>query len=424
MNRFFYTLLIYLATPIILCYLAYRAYRSSDYRGRIGERFALSPLKPTKPAILIHSVSVGETIAATPLINQIIKRYPDYQVVVTTSTPTGSATVKKAFSDRVMHCYLPLDLPGSMSRFLEQLKPELCIIMETELWPNLIHQLDKRHIPTLLANARMSQKSATGYLKKAKPLMAEMLNKLDQVSAQFDSDGQRFIELGLPAEQLKVSGSIKFDLTISDELIEQQRQLKQQWASERPVWLAGSTHPIEDQQLLACHQQLLTQFPNLLLIIVPRHPERFDDVAQHCQNTRFDFVRRSQGIAPLATTQVVVGDTMGELLLFCGVSDVAFIGGSLIERGGHNPLEPAALGVPVLMGPHVYNFSDISERLVTAQGMQQVSDSDELTQRLTELFSDQDQLDCMGRNAKALVQENQGTLERLLSWVDKKLTRT
>lgn len=421
MNKLLYSFFLYLATPVILLYLGFRAIRSTDYRGRIGERFGFNGFKITKPVILIHSVSVGETIAATPLINQIINQYPNHHIVVTTSTPTGSATVKKAFSERVLHCYLPLDLPGAMKRFVTKLKPEICIIMETELWPNMVNQLHRNGTPILLANARMSQKSAKGYLKKAAPLMLQMLSKINQVSAQFSSDGQRFIELGLDPAKLKISGSIKFDLTISPDLIDQQQQLKQQWAPQRPVWIAGSTHPIEDQKVLKTHQELLKQLPNLLLIIVPRHSERFDDVAKQCQDIGLTFIKRSDHQSPTDEHQVVVGDTMGELLLMCGVADVAFIGGSLIERGGHNPLEPAALGIPVLMGPHLYNFSDISERLMAANGMIKVADQTQLSRELLTLFTQPAERLAMGDNAKQFVLSNQGTLERLMEWVNSQL---
>ncbi len=421
MNRFLYTIILYLATPLILLYLAYRALKSSDYRGRIGERFGFKKIRPTKPVILVHSVSVGETIAATPLINQLISNYPNHHILVTTSTPTGSATVNKNFGDRVLHCYLPIDLPGAVKRFIDEVNPEVCIIMETELWPNLVDQLHKRNIPTLLANARMSEKSATGYQKKAAPLMREMLSKLTQVSAQFTSDGERFCRLGLAEDKLEISGSIKFELNISEDLLAKQQHLKQQWAENRPVWVAGSTHPVENEQILQCHKTLLAEFPDLLLVIAPRHPERFNDVAKLCQQQDFTFVRRSEGIAPQANTQIVLGDTMGELLLMFGIADISYVGGSLIARGGHNPLEPAALGKPVLTGQSVYNFSDISERLVQANAMRQVSSADELANVISSLLRDSTSRAEMGNNAKQLVNANQGTLQRLMAWVEQQI---
>ena len=421
MNRFFYNVFMYLATPFVLIYLLYRALKSEDYRGRVAERFGLKRLSITKPVILIHSVSVGETIAATPLIKQIVSDYPSHQVLVTTSTPTGSAMVKKLFGASVEHCYLPIDLPGSIARFLKQITPQAAIVMETELWPNLIHQLAHANTPILLANARMSEKSMNGYLSKAAPLMHEMLNNLDCVAAQYSSDGERFITLGLPKDKLTIGGSIKFELSISSELQNQQHQLKQRWAHDRPVWVAGSTHPGENEQLLQTHQSLLTQFPNLLLVIIPRHSERFDEVAQQATTQGFNIVRRSEGTTPSSDTQVVIGDTMGEMLLLLGIGDITYIGGSLIQRGGHNPLEPAALGKPVIMGESCYNFSDICDKLLASQGLQQVANNAELTQLISELFNDKAMRQQMGKHALQVVADNQGTLKRLMAWVNQKV---
>ena len=411
----------YLATPFVLIYLLYRALKSEDYRGRVAERFGLKRLSITKPVILIQSVSVGETIAATPLIKQIVSDYPSHQVLVTTSTPTGSAMVKKLFGASVEHCYLPIDLPGSIARFLKQITPQAAIVMETELWPNLIHQLAHANTPILLANARMSEKSMNGYLSKAAPLMHEMLNNLDCVAAQYSSDGERFITLGLPKDKLTIGGSIKFELSISSELQNQQHQLKQRWARDRPVWVTGSTHPGENEQLLQTHQSLLTQFPNLLLVIIPRHSERFDEVAQQATTQGFNIVRRSEGTTPSSDTQVVIGDTMGEMLLMLGNGDITYIGGSLIQRGGHNPLEPAALGKPVIMGESCYNFSDICDKLLASQGLQQVANNAELTQLISELFNDEAMRQQMGKHALQVVADNQGTLKRLMAWVNQKV---
>lgn len=417
MNRFFYNILMYLATPLIVFYLLYRAVKSDDYRGRLGERFGFKKLTFSRPVILIHSVSMGETIAATPLINQLISDYPTHQILVTTSTPTGSAVVKKNFGKRVKHCYLPLDLIGSVKRFLSQVNPEITIVMETELWPNLIHQLYKLNTPILLANARMSEKSKVGYLKKAAPLMREMLNKITQVSAQYASDGERFKALGLPSEKLNIGGSIKFELSIKDELKQQQAILKQQWAPNRLVWVAGSTHPGENEQLLATHKQLVKVFPSLLLVLIPRHSERFNEVATLASNAGFQIARRSQHQTPDEQCEVVIGDTMGEMLLLLGIADITYIGGSLIERGGHNPLEPAALGKPIIMGPSCYNFSDISNKLIDADGLTMVENSEQLTHLISQLINDENLRIDMGNNALNVVKENQGTLGRLMHWV-------
>lgn len=411
----------YLATPFILLYLLYRALKSDDYRGRVGERFGFRKLTLTKPVILVHSVSVGETIAATPLIKQLVSDYSGHHILVTTSTPTGSEMVKKNFGDSVVHCYLPIDLPGSVKRFLKQVNPQAVIVMETELWPNLIHQLSSANTPILLANARMSEKSMNGYLGKAAPLMREMLNKLDCVAAQYASDGERFVKLGLPEEKLIIGGSIKFELSISDELKTKQQELKQQWAPNRLVWVAGSTHPGENEQIFETHKTLLKDFPDLLLVVIPRHSERFDEVTQQASDAGFAIVRRSEGIAPNNDTQVVIGDTMGEMLLLLGISDISYIGGSLIERGGHNPLEPAALGKPVIMGPSCYNFSDICDKLVASGGLQQVANSGELATLISQLLNDDIKRSEMSAKALQVVADNQGTLAKLIKWVKQKV---
>jgi len=412
----------YLAIPLVMIYLLYRAVKSDDYRGRLGERFGFKKLNISRPVIFIHSVSMGETIAATPLISQLINDYPSYQILVTTSTPTGSAVVNKNFGDKVIHCYLPIDLPGSVRRFLKQINPHIAIVMETELWPNLIHQLHQHEVPTLLANARMSQRSMKGYLKKAAPLMQEMLTNITQVSAQYSSDGERFLALGLNPEKLNIGGSIKFELTIKSELKQQQSALKASWAPNRLVWVAGSTHPGENEQILAAHKALLNQFPDLLLVLIPRHSERFSEVATQAQAAGFNIVRRSEQQPPSEHCQVVIGDTMGEMLLLLGLADIAYIGGSLIERGGHNPLEPAALGKPIIMGPSCYNFSDISEKLISAGGLKIVSDSSQLADFIAQLINEPKRRMTMGDNALQVVKANQGTLKRLMSWVSTHLS--
>ena len=420
MNRSLYTLLLYLAQPLVLFYLWWRARRSADYRGRWSERYGFAPKGFRPGGILVHSVSVGETKAALPLIRTLLERYPDLPLTVTTSTPTGSEEVRRAFGDQVQHCYLPIDLPGAVRRFLNRVQPKLTIIMETELWPNLLHQLKRRQTPCLLANARMSERSARGYQKRAAPMMAEMLCNLTGVMAQFKADGDRLVALGLPAEQLTIAGSIKFDLQLPDNLATEQQALRATWAPDRPVWIAASTHPDEDQQLLAVHRQLLVSYPDLLLILVPRHPERFNTISALAGQS-FNTVRRSSGDAPTAETQVVIGDTMGELLLLLGCADIAFVGGSLIPRGGHNPLEPAAIGLPVLMGPNDFNFADISQALRDAGALVTVDDAAALQNSLGQLLAEPDAARAMGRHGKELMAANRGAVAQMMNWVQQRL---
>lgn len=292
---------------------------------------------------------MGETLAAVPLVRALRHHYPSLPITVTTMTPTGSERVQSAFGDDISHVYLPYDLPGSMSRFLNQVDPKLVIIMETELWPNMINQLHKRNIPLVIANARLSERSAAGY-QKLGSFVKRMLQNVTMVAAQHQEDGERFIQLGLRRKQLEVTGSLKFDISVTPELAVKAITLRRQWAAHRPVWIATSTHEGEEAIILQTHQQLLKKFPNLLLILVPRHPERFAKAEELTQKAGLSFIRRSSGVIPSLDTQVVIGDTMGELMLLYGIADIAFVGGSLVETGGHNPLEAAAHALPCFDG--------------------------------------------------------------------------
>ena len=368
-----------------------------------------------KGGIWVHAVSVGESIAAAPMVRALLKAYPELPITLTCMTPTGSERIGALFADepRVQHCYLPYDLPWAAGRFLDHVQPRLGVIMETELWPNHIHQCARRGIPVALANARLSERSARGYGRFAR-LTRPMLAEMSLIAAQTEVEAQRFLALGARAACVQVTGSIKFDLKIDEQLVPRAQALRQQWAAtSRPVWIAASTHDGEDALILQAHQQLLQVHGDALLILVPRHPERFDAVHAICSQ-QFATVRRSTGLPVLAQTQVLLGDTMGELLFLYALADMAFVGGSLVPTGGHNPLEPAALALPVLMGPHVFNFLEISAMLREAGALQQVDDAQGLAgavQRLVELPQDARR---MGEAGRAVMRANQGALQRLL----------
>ncbi len=412
MNRTLYTLIYYLLLPLVFVRLLWRSFRAPDYRRRWPERLGYHAACPEPGGLWIHAVSVGETIAAVPLIRLIQKHYPELSLTVTTMTPTGSERVQALLGDSVFHQYAPYDTPCAVNRFLRRIQPRLVIIMETELWPNIIHQCHLRDIPVVIANARLSQRSAQGYQKLPK-LTGEMLGKVTRVVAQGMDDGQRFIDLGLAQSQLRVAGSIKFDIDIEEPLREASRCLRDGWGRSRPVWVAGSTHQGEDELLLAVHHQLLKKFPDLLLILVPRHPERFDRVAELSISQGLTLTRRSSSAPVEPATQVLLGDTMGELMLFYAAADVAFVGGTLVERGGHNFLEPAALGVPVISGPHVFNFSAISELLVTRGAMLQIQNPTALADQLQYILQDQALQNRMSSAGIQVVAENRGALQSL-----------
>ncbi|MFV3404596.1 lipid IV(A) 3-deoxy-D-manno-octulosonic acid transferase [Pseudomonas sp. NY15463] len=420
MNRTLYTLLFHLGLPLVALRLYLRGRKAPAYRARVLERFAFK-LPAIKPGgIWVHAVSVGESIAAAPMVRALLKQYPDVPITLTCMTPTGSERILAMFKDepRVQHCYLPYDLPWAAGRFLDHVRPTLGIIMETELWPNHIHQCARRGIPVALANARLSARSARGYARFA-GLTRPMLEQMSLIAVQTETEAQRFRDLGARPACVQVTGSIKFDLKVDEQLLPRARALREQWgAIQRPVWIAASTHEGEDALVLDAHRRLLDVHGDALLILVPRHPERFNAVHALCAE-RFATLRRSSGDVLSAQTQVLVGDTMGELLFLYAVADIAFVGGSLVATGGHNPLEPAALALPVIMGPHVFNFLEISAMLRDAGALKQVDDAEGLAAEVRRLIELPQDARRMGEAGRAVMQANQGALQRLLDGVAK-----
>ena len=413
----FYNIIIYLIQPLIWIRLLLRSRKSPAYRKRWAERYGFCKGKVVPGGIMLHSVSVGETLAAIPLVRALRHRYPSLPITVTTMTPTGSERVQSAFGKGVHHVYLPYDLAGSVNRFLDEVNPKLVIIMETELWPNLISALHRRKIPLVIANARLSARSARGYQKLGK-FIRTILQRITLIAAQNQEDGERFLSLGLKRNQLAVTGSLKFDISVTPQLAARAITLRRQWAPHRPVWIATSTHDGEESIIIAAHQALLKHYPDLLLILVPRHPERFPDAINLTRQAGLTYTTRSSGEVPSATTQVVIGDTMGELMLLYGIADLAFVGGSLVERGGHNPLEAAAHAIPVLMGPHTFNFKDICARLEQASGLITVTDAASLEKEISSLLADADYRSFYGRHAVEVLYQNQGALQRLLQLLE------
>lgn len=421
MNRLLYTLLLHLALPLIALRLALRARKAPAYARRINERFSLG-LPVMKPGgIWVHAVSVGESIAAAPMIRALQARYPDLPITVTCMTPTGSERIQALFGESVQHCYLPYDLPWAAARFLDHVQPRLAVVMETELWPNHIHQCAKRNIPVALANARLSERSARGYARFGK-LTAPMLGELSLIAVQTQTEAQRFLDLGARPGCVEVTGSIKFDLKIDAGLLQRADALRQQWqATTRPVWIAASTHAGEDEIVLAAHRQLLKTQPDALLILVPRHPERFNSVHELCISERLTTRRRSTAEAVQASDQVLLGDTMGELLFLYALADIAFVGGSLVANGGHNLLEPAALGKPVLSGPHLFNFMEIAAQLREAGALSEVENAMQLADKVAALLNEPSEMQRMSRAGLGVLKANQGALERLLEGLQRLL---
>ncbi|WP_354468362.1 lipid IV(A) 3-deoxy-D-manno-octulosonic acid transferase [Marinobacterium sp. MBR-109] len=409
--RQLYTLLFYLLLPILLLRLWWRGRKAPGYRQNWRQRLGLGPAIG-QPVIWIHAVSVGETVAIAPLVNRLLVRYPQHRVLITNMTPTGAAQVRTLFGDRVEQRFCPWDLPLALRAFLRRTRPELCIIVETELWPNLVNQCARAGVPVLLANARLSARSARGY-QRFSALTKPMLQQLSLIAAQGQADADRFVALGMPPERVDVTGSIKFDMQPDAAQVAAGQALREQLGNDRPVLIAASTHQGEDEILLQAWQQLRAVHPQLVLMLVPRHPERFDAVAELCRGYSKRLVRRSRGDQPDEHTELYLGDSMGELMLFYAAADIAFVGGSFSATGGHNPLEPAALGLPVVMGPDCFNFQSITDSLSEAGGLVRVEDANALQTQLLEWLGDQTAGGHSGAQGAEFVAANRGALDRL-----------
>jgi len=403
--------------PFVLGHLLWRSRANPEYRHRISERLGFTSFRNTAPSVWIHAVSVGEVQAAAALIRALQRRYPTTPLVVTTMTPTGSAQVRQLFGDTVAHCYAPYDLGSAVHRFFGRVNPRLAIIMETELWPNLFHECGQRHVPLVLASARVSEKSVRRY-QIVLDLFKETLSHGIVIAAQSQADASRFRTLGANPGRVHVTGNIKFDFEFDATVAERGRELRDQQAQGRRVWIAASTHDVEEDIVLRAHRRVREKYPDALLILVPRHPERFDDVVTLVRRRGHSFVRRSHGDRAASGTDVFVGDTMGELTTFYAAADVAFVGGSLVDVGGHNLLEPAALGVPVLTGPYNFNAADVAALLIENDCAAVVTDGEALARQVCLLFADSDERDRRSAAGLQVLRDNRGTLDRIMSLID------
>ncbi len=418
--RRFYTALLWLGLPLVLARLLWRSRHAPAYRERWRERLGFYAGEPFPESLWIHAVSVGEVQAAQPLIKGLLERHPDLPLVVTTTTPTGAERLNRLFGAQVIHSYTPWDLPPVVRRFLDHTRPRLAVVMETEIWPNLFCTCKQRGIPVVLANARLSARSARGYARIG-GLTREALGGIHTLAAQGEADARRFIELGADPARVQLSGNIKFDLHLPASLHEAAAVMRRLWGEGRPVWVAASTHEGEDEIMLEAQRRIAAAVPGALLVLVPRHPERFDPVAALVRREGFAMVRRSEDRPCTPETQVFLGDTMGEVPLFLAAADAAFIGGSLVPTGGHNLLEPAALGVPVAHGPHMFNFADITRLLHEADAAVEVDGADGLAALLSEWLADASERSRVGENGRRVVMQNRGALARLEEIVEETL---
>jgi 3-deoxy-D-manno-octulosonic-acid transferase len=408
---FLYQVLIRLAAPVVFLATCLRGMHDRSYRDRLLERFGFTQLKFSQSPIWLHAVSVGEVQAATPLIRRLLVNRAQRPVLVTTSTPTGAARVKALFGEQLSHAYLPYDTPSAVRRFLNRVSPHCVIIMETELWPNLFSQCAQRRIPIVLGSARISSRTASRY-QTLRALFAQSMPAIF-VGAQTAADGERLLGLGATDEHVRVTGNIKFDIEISESVRTAGAAIRQQWA-QRPVWIAGSTHDGEEQQVLAAHQVVQAIQPDALLVLAPRHPQRFVQVAALLKAQNIEFVTRSSGQRVLPQHSVLLLDTLGDLTGFYAASDVAFVGGSLVPVGGHNLLEPAALALPVITGPHTFNAPDVADKLAERGALRYVYSGKELGEVVLELLNNPAERARQAAQAQAFVQESRGALARLL----------
>jgi 3-deoxy-D-manno-octulosonic-acid transferase len=419
--RFLYILAVYLAAPIISLVMLWRGFWDRSYWANFRERFGFGErLEPS--GIWIHAVSVGEVQASSALVTTLRERYPTIPVVVTTLTPTGAARARTLFKDLAQVRYIPFDLPGSVRRFFNRVQPRLAVIFETELWPNLYHACGRRRIPLVLASARISPRSVSRYLRLGS-LFRDTLSRGVVVAAQGDGDADRFKSLGADPDRTHVTGNIKFDFSVPLDIDERGRRLRAFHAASRPVWVAGSTHGGEEDIVLEAHRIVRGVHPRALLVLVPRHPPRFDEVAHGLQRAGIRFVRRSQRVGDKASSaaayaDVLLVDTLGELLDFYAAGDVAFVGGSLVPIGGHNLLEPAALGLPILTGPYTSNSVDIAKLLIERGAAAVVNDADELGHAVSALLADPDERARIGERGRDCVDSNRGALGKLLGLIE------
>ena len=416
--RFVYLLAVYLAAPVISAVFLWRGLRDRGYWRNFGERFGFGA--PAAPhGVWIHAVSVGEVQACAPLVGVLRQRYPDLPLTVTAVTPTGAARARALFGGAAQVRYVPFDLPGAVRRFFARVQPRLAVIVETELWPNLYRECGRRRVPLVLASARLSARSVGRY-RRLGALFRDTLSQAAVVAAQGTGDAERFQALGADPASTHVTGNLKFDFELPPQTVERGARLREQYAPARALWVAGSTHGGgEEQTLLEAQRRVRALHPEALLVLAPRHPQRFAEVAALLHQRGVSFVRRSQGAAAAAhTCEVLLLDSLGELLDFYAAADVAFVGGSLVPIGGHNLLEPAALGVPILTGPHNSNGEEIARLLIASGAAEVVRDAATLGARIGTLLANPEARVRIGAQGRASVDSNRGALGKLLGLIE------
>ncbi len=389
-----------------------------SYRAKWHERFGFINWKNSnKPLIWIHAVSVGEVNAAKPIVSFLLKKYPHYQIIITTVTPSGANTVLQCYDDNVKNFYLPYDAPFCVRKFIQKINPSILITMETEIWPNLYQTCHYANVPIFIVNARLSQKSMKGY-QLVSTLTKNTLKFVDKIAAQTEVDAERFIALGAQHEKVSVVGNLKFDIAIPQSIKEEAEPLRHYFSVNRPVWMAASTHPGEEEIILNAHKRILSKYPDAILILAPRHPERSEKLSLLCKKMNFSLVRRTEEISFDSNHNVFLLDTLGELQLYYAASEVAFVGGSLVNTGGQNMLEPASLNLPIITGPYAYNFFEVSRLLLENEALLLAANDEQLALNVIELLSDANRRHVMGERAKAVILVNRGSSERAAALIE------
>ncbi|MFT3755069.1 MAG: lipid IV(A) 3-deoxy-D-manno-octulosonic acid transferase [Pseudoxanthomonas sp.] len=418
--RGLYSAALYLLTPVTVYHLIWRGLRVGEYLQRWDQRYALYPGAAQPVDIWLHAVSVGEVNAAVPVVNALRQQRPDLRWLITTITPTGSERVRTLWGDSVQHVYVPYDMPGAVSRFLRHFRPRQALVMETELWPNLLFGCRDHGIPAYILNARLSARSLRGY-RAFTPLVARVLRTLRRIGAQSPADGKRFVALGAPREKVIDTGNLKFDIAAPAGLEAFAADFHAH--TSRPAWIAASTHEDEEAAVLAIHARLRKRWPDLLLLWAPRHPERFSRVAEQARAAGLRVATRKQDRWPRTDSDVFVIDTLGELMAFYACADVAFVGGSLQAIGGHNLLEPAAVGTPMVTGPHLHNFVEISKLLREAGALEIGKDANAVGAHVEALFDDAAKRKAMAAAGRELVERGRGALAKTLEMIAADLPR-
>ena len=409
MTRIFYHILTYLAMPVLLLRVWLRGIRNPKHWQRWYERLGFYRKRLPQQAIWVHAVSLGEVNAITPLIKRLQQTYPNETIIISNTTLTGAEQVQKIFKESVTQCFLPMDYQGAVKRFLKTLQPKCGIVVETELWPNLLHLCKQARIPMLLANARLSARSAAGYARFPH-LAHSMLRCFHYLAIQTHDEAQRFMQLGALPERIRITGNIKFDQPTPMDLSTKQAELRTLWGA-RPIWLAASTHKGEDELVLKTFAKLKDVFANLLLVLVPRHPERFTEVRKLCEQAGYQVQTASKQTSCNDATDIFLGDVMGQLPYYYSAVDLAFIGGSLIPIGGHNSLEAANCGLVTVTGPYVFNFKAVNQLLKEAGALFEVPNVEGLTTTVLNLLRDGKLRQAAGQRALAVMSENRGSLE-------------